>query len=71
MTAILVQALFMLIVAGVIFYFVRRIVGLIPMEPIIAQAVDIIILLIVVLIVLFYVVLPIVQTLLHVHISLG
>lgn len=70
MTGILINAILALIVAGVIFYFVRRIVDLIPMDGIIKQVVDLLILLVVVLIILFYVALPLIHALLGLSISI-
>lgn len=56
--AIIVQIIIALLVAGFIFWAARQIVALIPMEPIFAQAINVILIILVVAIILFWVVIP-------------
>lgn len=67
---LIIQIIIALLVAGFIFWAVRKVVGLIPMEPIFKQVIDVLIIILVVAIVLFYVVIPLLHTLAGVSISL-
>jgi len=52
-----------LIIAGFVFWALRLIINLIPMEPIIKQVVDVLIIIVVVAIILFKVVVPLLHML--------
>jgi hypothetical protein len=55
---IIIQIIIALLIAGFVFWAVRQIVALIPMEPIFKQVIDVLLIVAVVAIVLFYVVIP-------------
>lgn len=55
---IIIGIIIALLIAGFIFWAVRKLIGLIPMEPIFAQIIDVLLIIAVVAIVLFYVVIP-------------
>ena len=67
---LIIQIIIALLVAGFIFWAVRKVVGLIPMEPIFKQVIDVLIIILVVAIVLFYVVIPLLHTLAGINISI-
>jgi hypothetical protein len=50
---------------------VRQIIALIPMEPIFAQVINVVLIIVVVAIVLFYVIIPLLDLLAGVHIGVG
>lgn len=52
-----------LIIAGFIFWAIRQLVALIPMEPIFRQIIDVIIIILVVGIIIFYVIIPLLHML--------
>jgi hypothetical protein len=56
---LLVDIIIALLVAGFVFWALRAIAAIIPMEPIFRQVVDVLIVVVAVAIVLFYVVIPI------------
>ena len=58
-----IQMLIWLIIAGFVFWALRLIINLIPMEPIIKQVVDVLIIIVVVAIILFKVVVPLLHML--------
>ena len=60
-----------LLIAGFVFWALRKIIDLIPMEPIFKQVIDVILIILVVGIVLFYVVIPLLHMLVGLNISLG
>jgi hypothetical protein len=70
MINLLVQVIIALLIAGFVFWAVRRIVAIIPMEPIIAQAIDVIIIIVVVAIILFYVVIPLLHAVAGININI-
>jgi len=61
--AIIIQIIIALLIAGFVFWVVRQIIGLIPMEPIFKQIIEVLIIILVVGIVLFYVVIPLLHLL--------
>jgi len=71
MLGILIQIIIALLVAGFVFWAVRKIIALIPMEPMFRQIIDVLLIIIVVAIVLFYVVIPLLHVVAGVHISVG
>lgn len=70
MIGLLIQVIVALLIAGFIFWAVRKILALIPMEPIFAQVIDVVLIIVVVAIVLFYVVIPLLNMVAGVHISI-
>lgn len=68
---LLVQIIIALLIAGFLFWAVRRIVSIIPLEPIFKQAIDVLLIIAVVAVILFYVVIPLLNVLAGVHISIG
>lgn len=68
---VIIQIIIALLVAGFVFWAVRKIVSLIPLEPIFAQVIDVLLIILVVAIVLFYVVIPLLHMLAGVSINVG
>ena len=66
---LVIQIIIALLVAGFLFWAVRLIVGLIPLEPIFKQIIDVLLIIIVVAIVLFYIVIPLLHILAGVNID--
>ena len=66
---LVIQIIIALLVAGFLFWAVRLIVGLIPLEPIFKQIIDVLLIIIVVAIVLFYIVIPLLHVLAGVNID--
>ena len=66
---LLVQIIIALLVAGFIFWALRKLLGLIPLEPIFKQIIDVLLIIVVVAIVLFYVVIPLLHVLTGLSIS--
>ncbi len=52
-----------LLVAGFVFWALKMVIGLIPMDPFFAQIINVLLLIIVVAIVLFYVIIPLLHML--------
>jgi hypothetical protein len=67
--AIIIQIFIALLIAGFIFWAVRQIVTLIPMEPIFRQAIEVLLVILVVAIILFYVVIPLLHMLAGINIA--
>jgi len=67
---IIIQIIIALLIAGFVFWAVRQIVGLIPLEPIFRQIIDVLLIILVVAIVLFYVVIPLLHMLAGVSINI-
>ena len=68
---LIIQIIIALLVAGFLFWAVRKVVGLIPLEPIFAQVIDVLLIIAVVAIVLFYVIIPVLHVLAGVTLSIG
>jgi hydrogenase-4 membrane subunit HyfE len=68
---IIIQIIIALLVAGFIFWAVRQIVALIPMEPIFKQVIDVLLIVAIVAIVLFYVVIPLLHMVAGISINVG
>ena len=68
--ALLVNIIIALLIAGFLYWFATQLIALIPMPPIIAQAVHTILIIAVVAIILFWIVIPILQMIAGMHISL-
>jgi small-conductance mechanosensitive channel len=66
----LIGMIIALLIAGFVLWAGRRLASVIPMEPIIAQVVDVLIIIVAVAIVLFYVVIPLLNMLAGMHIPL-
>lgn len=66
---LIVQIIIALLVAGFIFWALRKLLGLIPLEPIFKQIIDVLLIIVVVAIVLFYVVIPLLHVLTGLSIS--
>lgn len=66
--SIIIPIIIALLICGFLFWAVRRIVAIIPMEPIIHQVIDVLLIVAVVAIILFYVVIPLLNMLAGVHI---
>lgn len=71
MQALLFQIIIALLVAGFIFWAARKILAIIPLEPIFKQVIDVILIIVAVGIVLFYVVIPVLNMLAGIHINIG
>lgn len=71
MVQMLIQIIIALLIAGFLFWAVRQVVALIPMEPIFAQVINVILIIVVVAIILFYIVIPLLNMLAGVHINFG
>lgn len=68
--AIIIQIIVALLIAGFILWAGRLLASCIPMDPIIARVVDVLIMVLAVAIVLFYVVIPLLNMLAGIHIAL-
>lgn len=68
---LLIQIIVALLIAGFIFWAARLVIGLIPMEPIFAQAINVLLMIVVVAIIIFYIVIPLLNMLAGVHINMG
>lgn len=68
---ILISIVIALLVAGFVFWAVRKSVSLIPMEPIFKQVIDVVLIILVVGIVLFYVVIPLLHMVAGISISIS
>ncbi len=68
---ILIGVIIALLVAGFIFWALRKIIDLIPMEPIFKQVIDVILIIAVVAIIIFYVVIPLLHMLAGININFG
>jgi hypothetical protein len=71
MMPLLIQIIVALLIAGFIFWAARLVIGLIPMEPIFAQAINVLLMIVVVAIIIFYIVIPLLNMLAGVHINMG
>jgi hypothetical protein len=71
MLPLLIQVIVALLIAGFVFWAVRLVLGLIPMEPIFSQAINVILIIVVVAIIIFYVVIPLLNMLAGVHIGIS
>lgn len=71
MAHLLISIIIALLIAGFLFWALRLVLGLIPMEPIIKQVIDVLIIVAVVAIVLFYVVIPVLNELAGISINIG
>ena len=60
---IIIQIIIALLIAGFIFWAVRQVIGLIPLEPIFKQIIDVLLIILLVAIILFYVVIPLLHVL--------
>lgn len=69
--ALIIQIIIALLIAGFIFWAARKIIALIPMEPIFKQVIDVILIILVVGIVLFYVAIPLLNSIAHISINVG
>lgn len=67
---LIINIIVWLLIAGFLFWAIRLVVSLIPMEPIIKQVIDVLILIVVVAIILFKIVIPLLTTLAHISISI-
>jgi hypothetical protein len=61
--SVIISIVIALLIAGFVFWALRKIIALIPMEPIFRQVIDVILIILVVAIVLFYVVIPLLHLL--------
>ena len=59
----LIGIIIALLVAGFVFWALKQVIGLIPMDPFFAQIINVLLLIVVVAIVLFYVIIPILHLL--------
>ena len=71
MINLVVSIVIALLVCGFLLWAVRKVIALIPMEPIIAQVIDVILIIAVVAIILFYVVIPLLHMLAGINISVS
>lgn len=69
MPALIIQVIVVLLVCGFLFWAVRLVLGLIPLEPIIRQAIDVLLLILIVALILFYIVIPVLHQLAGLSIS--
>ena len=70
MLQLLIQVVIALLIAGFIFWAVRYIVSVVPLDPIIARVIDALLVIAVVAIIIFYVVIPLLNMLAGVHITI-
>ena len=68
---IIIQIIIALLLAGFVFWAVRKIIGLVPLEPIFKQVIDVLLIILVVAIILFYVVIPLLHMIAGISISVG
>lgn len=68
---IIIQIIIALLIAGFVFWAVRKIIGLVPLEPIFKQVIDVLLIILVVAIILFYVVIPLLHMIAGISISVG
>jgi len=68
--ATIIQIIIALIIAGFVFWAVRYIISVIPLEPLIAKIIDVLLVILVVAIVIFYVVIPLLNMLAGIHIPI-
>ena len=69
--ALIIHIIIALLVAGFVLWAVRKILALIPMEPLFKQIIDVLLIILVVAVVLFYVVIPLLHVLAGVTIGIG
>lgn len=69
MPALIIQVIVVLLVCGFLFWAVRLVLGLIPLEPIIRQAIDVLLLILIVALILFYIAIPVLHQLAGLSIS--
>lgn len=69
MPALIIQVIVVLLVCGFLFWAVRLVLGLIPLEPIIRQAIDVLLMILIVALILFYIVIPVLHQLAGLSIS--
>lgn len=69
MPALIIQVIIVLLVCGFLFWAVRLVLGLIPLEPIIRQVIDVLLIILVVALILFYIVIPVLHQLAGLSIS--
>jgi hypothetical protein len=69
MLPLLVQVIVALLIAGFVFWAARQLIALVPMEPIFAQVINVVLIIVVVAIVIFYVIIPLLNLLAGVHIG--
>ena len=68
---LIIQVIIALLIAGFLFWAAKQLLGLIPMEPIFAQAINVLLIIVVVAIILFYVVIPILHVLAGITVNIG
>lgn len=61
--AVLIQVIIALIVAGFVLWAARKVIALLPLEPIFKQIIDVLIVIVAVAIVIFYAVIPLLRLL--------
>ena len=66
--SVLIQIIIALLIAGFVFWAVRKLIALIPLEPIFKQIIDVLLIIVVVAIVLFYAVIPLLHMLLGISV---
>ena len=69
MPALIIQVIIVLLVCGFLMWAARRLLALIPMEPIIRQVIDVLLIILVVALILFYIVIPVLHQLAGLSIS--
>ena len=69
MPALIIQVIIVLLVCGFLFWAVRLVLGLIPLEPIIRQVIDVLLIILVVALILFYIMIPVLHQLAGLSIS--
>ena len=68
--ALLIYIVIALLIAGFLYWAATQLIAIIPMPPLIAQAVNALIIIMVVAVVLFWVVIPLLQAIAGIHIPL-
>lgn len=68
--AIIIQIIVALLIAGFVLWAVRSIIGLVPIDPLFKQIIDVLLIILVVGIVLFYVVIPLLHLLAGISINI-
>ena len=68
--ALLIDIVIALLIAGFLYWAATQLIAIIPMPPLIAQAVNALLIIMVVAVVLFWVVIPLLQAIAGIHIPL-
>lgn len=68
--AVIIQIIVALLIAGFVFWAIRQLVALIPLDPLFKRIIDVLLIILVVAIILFYVIVPLLHMLVGLSIVL-